>query len=72
VLQGAAERAMAGWPPWQKSAFQGEMRTLVLIFLAKSNRIIPRKFWSTKMSHYFALQNHIAKIQSFFMMNGIV
>jgi len=63
---------MAGWPPWQKSAFQGEMRTLVFIFLAKSNRIITHKFWSIKMSHYFAVQNPKRNIYRFFMMNGIV
>jgi hypothetical protein len=44
---------MAGRQPRLKSAFQAEMRTLVFIFSAQSNRIITNKFWSTKMSQYF-------------------
>jgi hypothetical protein len=34
-----------------------KMRTLVFIFSVQSNRIITGKFWSTKMSQYFAVQN---------------
>jgi len=61
---------MAGSKPWLKSAFQGEMRTLVFIFSAQSNRIITNKFRSTKMSHYFAVQNRKLGFFRFFMMNG--
>jgi len=38
------------------------MRTLVFIFSAKSNRIITHNLGSTKMSQYFAVQNHNAAI----------
>jgi hypothetical protein len=63
---------VTSWQPQQKSAFQAEMRTLVFIFSAKSNRIITNKFWSTKMSQYFAVQNPIRLFFELFMKNGIL
>jgi hypothetical protein len=63
---------MADGQPWLKSAFQAEMRTLVFIFSAKSNRIITRKLWSTKMSQYFAVQNRNPVFFLFIMMDGIL
>jgi len=63
---------MADVRPWLKSASQGEMRTLVLIFSAQSNRIITDKFWSTKMSLYFAVQNRNPLIFQFTAMDGIL
>jgi hypothetical protein len=62
---------MAGGQPWLKSAFQAEMRTLVFIFSAKSNRIITNNLWSTEMSQYFAVQNRNQIILGIFMMNGM-
>jgi hypothetical protein len=61
---------MAGGQPWLKFAFQAEMRTLVFIFSAKSNRIITNNLWSTEMSLYFAVQNPNGIIFRIFMMNG--
>jgi hypothetical protein len=63
---------MAAVGPWLKSAFQAEMRTLVFIFSAQSNRIITNKFWSTKMSQYFAVQNRNHGFFQFYMMDGIL
>jgi len=71
-LRCAGKCAMAHRQPWLKSAFQSEMRTLVFIFSAKSNRIITHNFWSIKMSQYFAVQNRIHVFFQFNMMNGIL
>jgi len=63
---------MAAVEPRWKFAFQAEMRTLVFIFSAQSNRIITNKFWSTKMSQYFAVQNRNGGFFRFYMMDGIL
>jgi hypothetical protein len=47
-----------------------KMRTLVFIFSVQSNRIITDKFWSTKMSQYFAVQNKNHALSCFCTMNG--
>jgi hypothetical protein len=63
---------MAAVGPWLKSAFQAEMRTLVFIFSAKSNRIITNNLWSTEMNQYFAVQNRNLPVSRIFMMDGIL
>jgi hypothetical protein len=63
---------MAGKQRLLMSTFQDEMRTLVFIFSAQSNRIIINKFWSTKMSQYFAVQNRNQPVFRFFMIDGIL
>jgi len=63
---------MAGRQPLLMSTFSDEMRTLVFIFSAQPNRIITNKFWSTKMSQYFAVQNRKQPVFRFFMMDGIL
>jgi hypothetical protein len=61
-----------GWAAMAAVRFPAEMRTLVFIFSAKSNRIITNNLWSTEMNQYFAVQNRNLTIFGIFMMDGIL